>query len=185
MAENPQPIPSYIDYVKERAGELYEMFGTDVDKYSSYYTENRPYFYCKLNEYGEILDEDAKSIGIANNDKRILDKAISMWEKGKDIEKAKRILYRYTLLRYDNAKQWREWYNKIRANSSLLRAEAGCGWSMISIRRLQAMTTAFSNSMISMKATSLLSKRKQPKKSLLPYHPLSALWAKTRNSSSA
>lgn len=83
MAENPQPISSYIDYVKERAGELYEMFGTDVDKYSSYYTENRPYFYCKINEYGEILDEDAKSIGIANNDKRILDKAISMWEKAK------------------------------------------------------------------------------------------------------
>lgn len=112
MAENPQPIPSYIDYVKERAGELYEMFGTDVDKYSSYYTENRPYFYGNLNDYDIKLDEDAKSIGIANNDKRILDKAISMWEKGKDIEKAKRILYRYTLLRYDNAKQWREWYNK-------------------------------------------------------------------------
>ena len=73
----------------------------------------------------------------------------------------------------------------IRANSSLQRAEAGCGQSMISIRRLQAMTTAFSNSTNSMKATSLLSKRKQPKKSLLPYHPLSALWAKTRNSSSA
>lgn len=83
MAENPQPIPSYIDYVKERAGELYEMFGTDVDKYSSYYTENRPYFYGNLNDYDIKLDEDAKSIGIANNDKRILDKAISMWEKAK------------------------------------------------------------------------------------------------------
>lgn len=125
MAENPQPIPSYIDYVKERAGELYEMFGTDVDKYSSYYTENRPYFYGNLNDYDIKLDEDAKSIGIANNDKRILDKAISMWEKGQDIEKAKRILYRYTLLRYDNAKQWREWYNKYQ--SKLFFTESG-GW---------------------------------------------------------
>ena len=48
-----------------------------------------------------------------------------MWEKGKDIEKAKRILYRYTLLRYDNAKQWREWYNKYQ--SKLFFTESG-GW---------------------------------------------------------
>lgn len=48
-----------------------------------------------------------------------------MWEKGQDIEKAKRILYRYTLLRYNNAKQWREWYNKYQ--SKLFFTESG-GW---------------------------------------------------------
>lgn len=33
MGDNPQPIPEYIDYVKQRAGDLYEKFGTNVDEY--------------------------------------------------------------------------------------------------------------------------------------------------------
>lgn len=125
MAENPQPIPNYLDYVKQRAGDLYEMFGTNVDEYAKYYTENRPYFYGSFDAYDVKLDEDAKSLGIANNDKRILDKAIFMWENSQDVEKAKRILYHYTLLRYDNAKQWRQWYNKYQ--SKLFFSESG-GW---------------------------------------------------------
>ena len=125
MGENPQPVPSYIDYVKQRAGDLYEKFGTDAEAYEKYYTENRPYFYGSLNSYEVELDEDAKSLDIANNDKRILDKAISMWENNTDVEKAKRILYRYTLLRYDNAKQWRQWYTKYQ--SKLFFTESG-GW---------------------------------------------------------
>ena len=125
MGDNPQPIPEYIDYVKQRAGDLYEKFGTNVDEYVKYYTDNRPYFYGNLDDYEVKLDEDAKSLCIANNDKRILDKAISMWENNQDVEKAKRILYRYTLLRYDNAKQWRQWYNKYQ--NKLFFTESG-GW---------------------------------------------------------
>lgn len=125
MGDNPQPVPSYIDYVKDRAGDLYEKFGTNSDEYVKYYTDNRPYFYGNFNNYDVKLDEDAKSLGIANNDKRILAKAISMWENDQDVEKAKRILYRYTLLRYDNAKQWRQWYNKYQ--SKLFFTESG-GW---------------------------------------------------------
>lgn len=125
MGDNPQPIPEYIDYVKQRAGDLYEKFGTNVDEYVKYYTDNRPYFYGNLDDYEVKLDEDAKSLCIANNDKRILDKAISMWENNQDVEKTKRILYHYTLLRYDNAKQWRQWYNKYQ--SKLFFTESG-GW---------------------------------------------------------
>ena len=125
IGENPEPIPSYLDYVKERAGELYDKFGTDVDKYVKYYEENRPYFYGSLNGYDVNVDDDAKSLGIANDDKRILDKAISLWESNQDVEKAKRILYRYTLLRYDNAKEWRNWYDKYQ--KKLFFTESG-GW---------------------------------------------------------
>lgn len=125
MGEHPQEVPNYLDYVKERAGELYEKFGADVTAYEKYYTENRPYFYGNLNDYGVELDEDAKSLGIANNDKRILDKAISMWENNQDVEKAKRILYRYTLLRYEDAKEWRQWYKKYQ--NKLFFTESG-GW---------------------------------------------------------
>lgn len=126
MAENPQEPADYETYLRERAGDLYERFGTDVDAYVKYYTENRPYFYGSLfNDYGVTLDEDAKALGIANNDKRILDQAIALWESGRDPEMGKRILYRYTLLRYDNAKQWREWYDKYQ--SKLFFTESG-GW---------------------------------------------------------
>ena len=125
ISENQEPIPSYLDYVKERAGELYDKFGTDVDKYVKYYEENRPYFYGSLNGYDVKVDDDAKSLGIANDDKRILDRAISLWESNQDVEKAKRILYRYTLLRYDNAKQWRNWYDKYQ--KKLFFTESG-GW---------------------------------------------------------
>ena len=125
ISENPQPAPDYISYIKQNASGLYEKFGTNVDEYVKYYTENRPYFYGSFNDYEVQLDEDAKSLGIANNDKRILDKAISLWESNQDVEKAKRILYRYTLLRYDNAKQWRQWYNKYQ--NKLFFTESG-GW---------------------------------------------------------
>ncbi len=125
IGANPEPVHSYIDYVKERAGDLYEKFGTDVDAYVKYYTENRPYFYGNVNGYDVEIDEDAKSLGIANNDKRILDKAISLWESNTDVEKAKRLLYRYTLLRYDNVQEWRNWYKKYQGK--LFFTESG-GW---------------------------------------------------------
>ncbi len=125
IGANPQPIPSYLDYVKEMAGDLYDKFGTDIDAYARYYTDNRPYFYGSLNDHDVKVDEDAKSLGIANNDKRILDKAISLWESGADVEKAKRILYRYTLLRYDNVQEWRNWYKKYQGK--LFFTESG-GW---------------------------------------------------------
>ncbi|MDD6894268.1 MAG: protein-disulfide reductase DsbD N-terminal domain-containing protein [Prevotellaceae bacterium] len=112
MAEHPQPKPTYEQFVQQAAGELFQQFGTDIEKYNKYYTDNRPYFYGTTSNYGLLLDDDAKSLGIANNDKRILDKAISLWEKGEDAEKAKRLLYRYTLLRYDNAQEFRAWYKK-------------------------------------------------------------------------
>lgn len=125
MAEHPQPIPEYADYVKQRAGDLYDKFGTDVSQYEKYYDENIPYFYGNLDDYGLALDEDAKSLGITNSDKRLIDKAISLWESGEDVAKAKRILYRYTLLRYDDVKQWRKWYDKYR--KKLFFTESG-GW---------------------------------------------------------
>lgn len=125
IGTHPQSIPSYLEYLKEMAGDLYGKFGADVDAYARYYTDNRPYFYGNLNGYDVKVDEDAKSLGIANDDKRILEKAISLWESGADVEKAKRILYRYTLLRYDNVKEWRKWYKKYQGK--LFFTESG-GW---------------------------------------------------------
>ena len=121
----PQPIPSREDFLRQSAGELYERFGADEADYAKYYEENTPYFYGSFNDYGLTLDEDAKSLGIPNNDKRLIDKAITLWETKQDVEKAKRILQRYTLLRYNTPQQYREWFNKYQ--KQLFFTESG-GW---------------------------------------------------------
>ena len=121
----PQPTPSYEEWVQENAGELYAQFGMDEKAYAAYYTENTPYLYGTLYDYGLKLDEDAKSLGLANNDKRLLDKAITLWETNEDVAKGKRILQRYTLLRYKTAKEYRDWYRKY--EKKLFFTESG-GW---------------------------------------------------------
>ena len=125
MAEHPQPIPTYEQFLQQQAGELFAKFGTDAEAYGKYFKENTPYFYGNVGGYDLKLDEDAKSLGIANNDKRLLDKAIKLWESGDDVEKARRLLYRYTLLRYDNAQEFRSWYRKY--EKKLFFTESG-GW---------------------------------------------------------
>ncbi len=124
----PQAIPSLEQWIRRQAGPLYEQFGDDEAAYKKYYEKNTPYFYGSLNDYGLILDEDAKSLGIPNNDKRILDKAIQLWETTEDVAKGKRLLERYTLLRYDNPKQYREWY--IKYKDKLFFTESG-GWKWL------------------------------------------------------
>ena len=71
------------------------------------------------------IDEDVKSLGIANNDKRLIDKAIALWENNQDVGKAKRILKRYTLCRFDTPQQWRKWYD--RYQDKMFFTESG-GW---------------------------------------------------------
>ena len=119
----PQAIPSREDFLRQNAGSLYDRYGTDEAAYARYYKENAAYFYGSFNDYGLMLDEDAKSLGLANNDLHLLDKAIEIWQKGD--EKGKRILHRYTLLRYDNPQQFAQWIEKYRRQ--LFFTESG-GW---------------------------------------------------------
>lgn len=121
----PQPIPTYENWVRRSAGKLYEQFGDNVEAYQKYYEENTPYFYSSITEHGLLLDEEAKSLGIANNDKRLIDKAISLWETNEDAAKSKLLLERYTLLRYNTAKEYRDWYEKYK--DLLFFTESG-GW---------------------------------------------------------
>lgn len=123
-----QPVPTYEQYLQRRFPKLYDKFGTDAAAYAKYYKDNKPYFYGTLDDYDLVLDEDAKSLKIANNDKRLLLKAIDLWESGKDVEMGKRLLYRYTLLRYDNPKQFAEWLKKY--DKKLFFTESG-GWKWL------------------------------------------------------
>jgi hypothetical protein len=106
----------YADFVKSRRGVpgLFERFGTDVAAYHRFYDENLPYLYSVAPFYLFELDEDVKSLGVANTDKELLHRAIALWESGADEAKARRVLTRYTLLDYQTAAEWRAWFGRNR-----------------------------------------------------------------------
>ena len=107
-----QPGQSFEEFLKKYQKELYARFGTDSEAYIKYYDENKDYFYSEDAMYVMSLDEDVKSLGIPYYDKRILDKTIGMLEKGQEVEKAKRILNRYTMVNFNTPAEWRNWYEK-------------------------------------------------------------------------
>ena len=106
----PQPSMTYEDMLKRYQDSAFYMFGTDEQAYLDYYDTNKDWFYGE-GFYNLTVDEDAKAWGIPNNDIRLLDKAISEWEKGGEVERAKRVLERYTLCRFATPQEWRAWYN--------------------------------------------------------------------------
>ena len=117
-------MPPFEAYLQGKADpELFAQFGTDVEAYARYYDENAPYFYGGGGSL--VLDEDAKAWGIPNNDKRLLDKAISCLEEGVETERAQRVLSRYTLCAFATPAEWRKWYD--RHEDKLFFTESG-GW---------------------------------------------------------
>ncbi len=117
---------SYDDYLKKQMRNgYYDMFKGDTKAFTKYMKENTPYLYGAAMFYQYIIDEDVKSLKIANNNIELLDKAISMLEKGKEVEKAQRILDRYTLCTFTKPEQWRKWYNENK--DKLFFTESG-GW---------------------------------------------------------
>lgn len=111
-------------YIKRYQKDFFDRFGTDSEAYIKFYDENKDYFYS-FGFYHFELDEDVKSLGIPNNDLRLLDTAIRLMESSEDAEKGKRILTRYTLCDFATPEEWREWFdtNKDR----MFFTEAG-GW---------------------------------------------------------
>lgn len=105
--------------------ELYMRFGENEQLYAQYYKENTPYYYGGEGTMRLVIDEDCKAWGIPNNDKRLLDYAISCLEKDQDTERANRILKRYTLCDFTSPSDWRAWYNKY--NDRMFFTESG-GW---------------------------------------------------------
>ncbi|MBL9207879.1 MAG: protein-disulfide reductase DsbD N-terminal domain-containing protein [Opitutaceae bacterium] len=115
LGYRPGPMASFEDTLRNRFKDLYPVYGTDVAAYHRYYDENFDYFYSEAPFYKLVVDEDAKAAGIPNTHPRILAWAIEQWEKNTDVERARRILKRYTLLDYETAGEWRAWYDQNRS----------------------------------------------------------------------
>ena len=126
LAYQEAPIKSYATYLQERFPDQYILFGTDEKGYADYFAHNEPYFLPDPRHYGFIIDEDARNLGIPNNDIRLLDKAISLWEAGGEYAaKGRRLLERYTLCRFETPAEWRAWFE---ANKERLFFTESGGW---------------------------------------------------------
>lgn len=116
---------TYAETMQEKHPELYAQFGEDETKYIQYFEENTPYFYGGEGSYNLVIDADAKTWGIPNNDKRLIDKAITCLESHQEVERAQRVLRRYTLCEFTNAADWRKWYDTYK--NKMFFTESG-GW---------------------------------------------------------
>ena len=98
----------YRGYFKK---ELMEKFGNDKEKCKKYYLENWDYTYAKgMSKF--FVDEDAKEMGIALNDKKILDACIQLLHKEESFQKGIRLLKKYTHKSFETKLEWENWYSK-------------------------------------------------------------------------
>lgn len=84
--------------------------------------ENFNFMYLDIYTAKLAVDEEAKKLKTKVTDVAILDKAITMLEKGKDTEVAKLLLDRYTLCTFETASEWRAWYEKYKEQLFFTRA---------------------------------------------------------------
>ncbi len=115
LSFEPQATLTREQYLKKNIGRHVwsKITGLDTLAVRKYLNENRDYFYSEPDGFYDLkVDEDCKSLGIVNTDIKILDAAISLLEKEQDVAKAKRLLWRYTLEDFSNAKEWRDWFEK-------------------------------------------------------------------------
>ncbi len=123
-AKKPKEI-KFEDFVKGRYAELYRVFGNDEAEYKRYFEKNKGWFYPTPSGYTLAIDEDVRSLGIANNDIRLLDTCISLLERSEETELATRVLHRYTLCRFATPTEWRNWFETYK--EKMFFTESG-GW---------------------------------------------------------
>jgi hypothetical protein len=116
---------TYGEYLKFYMRNLYDIFGEDESEYLHYYEKYGPYLYGGKGSYELVLDQDAWAWKIPIGQIQLLDKAITSLEKGMEVERANRILSRYTLCEFTSPQQWRNWFNTYR--NRIFFTEAG-GW---------------------------------------------------------
>lgn len=116
--------------IRHEPAVLKTEFGEDWAAYERYYAENMDYFYPVLvNHYYEnAVDEDAKSLGIANHRVELLETAVAMLETGDQTEMAQRLLTRYTNETFQSAEEWKKWLS---ANRDQLYFSEGDGYKFI------------------------------------------------------
>ena len=88
--------------------------GDSIEKYRAYYSPNVGYVHQPHGAIWFEIDQDAKSLGIPNNDPRLLDKCVALLSDPTQAPKALRLLQRYTGLSLTDAKAWQDWLKQNR-----------------------------------------------------------------------
>lgn len=96
-------------YLGDKLG---DMAVADRKKCRKYIYDNRACFYGAGTFNQFVIDEEARSLGVPNNDKKILEKCISLLENKQDEQTALRLLKRYTLYEFTQPQEWRTWYEQ-------------------------------------------------------------------------
>jgi len=114
-----RPMPTFEEYRKSETldsfpDELVESLGYAPEKYLAYYRENLPYLNYK--KYKFVVDEEAKAVGIPNNDPRLIEHCILSLEKGDDVDRSRHLLERYTGEQFATPVEWRSWFDASRTD---------------------------------------------------------------------
>ena len=126
--DTPEKVKEAQERVIERTfGETVppEAHGTKEER-RAWYEENEPWLYWDGARVGSEyagkayfrlegkyrIDEDARAIGIANNDPALLERAVADLREGVEPERAERVLARYTEEGHDSADDWQNWLDE-------------------------------------------------------------------------
>jgi hypothetical protein len=101
---------------------LKREFGKDVpaeakqprDARRAWFLSIRPYLYHEGDVWTGrfVIDGDAKALGIPNYDVKLLERCVADLEHGSDVERASRLLARYTEERFSKPAEWRRWLDE-------------------------------------------------------------------------
>lgn len=125
-AEQGRPLPasfalSSFEAFTERSAtrsfpDLWPELGPDLDAYYPAVLANRDYLFATGREFAPArIDRDAKAYGIPNHSPKLLEHCIQLLEQGEDLQRAQRVLERYTGLTLRSAATWRQWYDEVKA----------------------------------------------------------------------
>ncbi|MGL6162172.1 hypothetical protein [Microbulbifer sp.] len=101
-------------------------FGKDFEAYEKFFAENMDYLFPADDDMD--VDEEAKALGIANSDVRLLDTAVEMLKKGDRVKMARELLLRYTNESFKDAAAWAAW---LQQNRERLYFSEGDGYKFI------------------------------------------------------
>lgn len=88
----------------------------NLENYLSSYTANLDYLYVPSDSRLFEVDEEAKQIGVPNNDVYFLQRCIELLNQANEAATARRLLERYTGLTFSNAAAWQQWLESNREN---------------------------------------------------------------------
>ena len=92
--------------------ELWETYGSDPDGLVQYYKENLEFIY---RDKVFLIDSELKSLGLnSNRSVDSLEQLIGLLEDNTNADTAMRLLTRYTNQTFQNAEDWKQWFENNR-----------------------------------------------------------------------